>query len=115
MYPEIVNHILVHKYFINEKSTEAISFEEAAISWFNNVFLPIISQVKEDQLLTSFPGKTYGDLYLWIVRHWDNLKHGYEYEIPVSIEEATKDFKARFSKGTLKRWIAWIKHLLSRK
>jgi hypothetical protein len=101
MYPEIINHINVHKYFINQSSTIEISFEEAAHSWYEKVFLPIVNQVKEDKILSSFPGRSYGDLYLWIVRHWDNLKHGLEEE--VTIQRATKDFIERFRPNIFKR------------
>ena len=75
MYPEMINHILVHKYYINQDKKEEISFEEAAKSWYDHVFVPIVMQIRHDHLLVSFPGKTYGDLYLWIVRHWDDLKN----------------------------------------
>ena len=107
MYPEVVNHILVHKYYINEGQREEVKIEDAAKSWYNTVFLPIVFQIKEDRLLNAFPGKTHGDLYLWIVRHWDNLKHGLEEE--VSIKNATHDFKAKFGAGRFARWIQWIR------
>lgn len=112
MYPEIINHIQVHKYYINQHKSEEIPFEEAARSWYAKVFLPIVMQVREDHLLRNFPGKSYGDLYLWIVRHWDFLKHGMEED--VSIESATKDFKSRFGKGRLKRWAEWMRSRFSR-
>ena len=113
MYPEIINHILVHKYYINQHKSEEIPFEEAARSWYDQVFLPIVRQVREDRLLRSFPGKTYGDLYLWIVRHWDDLKRDRD-EKELSIEHATKDFKSRFGKGMLKRWLLWVRSRFSR-
>lgn len=112
MYPEIINHILVHKYYINQETEKEIPFNEAAASWYKTIFLPIVLQVKEDRLLRSFPGKTYGDLYVWIVRHWDSLKHEKKEEI--SIKRATEDFKSRFSAGWFKRWVEWVKNLLAR-
>jgi hypothetical protein len=77
-----------------------------------HIFLPIVLQVKEDRLLRSFPGKTYGDLYLWVVRHWDNLKHDEDKD--VSIAKASKDFKSRFARGRLKRWFSWLRETLNR-
>ncbi|NCB03705.1 MAG: transcriptional regulator [Spirochaetia bacterium] len=87
MYAELINHILVHKYYLNQNKTEEISFEDAAVSWFREVFLPIFRQIKEDRLLQTFPGKTYGDLYMWIVRKWDDLKRTNKKE--ASIRHAT--------------------------
>lgn len=112
MYPEIVNHILVHKYYINEHIKDEIPLVDAAKSWYNKVFLPIVIQIREDGLLRSFPGKTYGDLYLWIVRHWDFLKSGMEEQI--SIEHATDDFKSRFGAGWFSRWRGWLKERFRR-
>jgi len=74
MYAELINHILVHKYYLNQNIPEEISFDKAAIHWYREVFLPIFRQIKEDELLQKYPGKTYGDLYMWIVRRWDELK-----------------------------------------
>lgn len=112
MYPEVINHILVHKYYINQNRKDEIPFDEAARSWYDNVFLPIVLQVREDGLLRAFPGRTYGDLYLWIVRHWDNLKHSGEEG--VSIRTASRDFKSRFGKGWFRRWLSWMRERLSR-
>jgi len=112
MYPEIVNHIQVHKYFINQDRKDEIPFDDAARSWYMHVFLPIVMQIREDRLLRTFPGKTYGDLYLWIVRHWDFLKQGVEQA--VTIENASKDFKIRFGKGWFKRWREWMAQRFSR-
>lgn len=112
MYPEIVNHILVHKYYINEGREEEISPEDAARSWYKKVFLPIVLEVRQEGLLRSFPGHTYGDLYLWIVRHWDYLKHGLEKE--VTIERATDDFRSRFGAGWFKRWKSWLRERFTR-
>ncbi len=112
MYPEIVNHIQVHKYFINQDRKDEIPFDDAARSWYMHVFLPIVMQIREDRLLRTFPGKTCGDLYLWIVRHWDFLKQGVEQD--VTIEKASKDFKIRFGKGWFKRWREWMAQRFSR-
>jgi hypothetical protein len=112
MYPEIVNHIQVHKYFINQDRKDEIPFDDAARSWYMHVFLPIVMQIREDRLPRTFPGKTYGDLYLWIVRHWDFLKQGVEQD--VTIEKASKDFKIRFGKGWFKRWREWMAQRFSR-
>ena len=61
-YPEMVNHILVHKYYINMDRKEEISFEEAAQSWYDNVYTPIADVIKEEDLLFYYPGQTVGDL-----------------------------------------------------
>ena len=73
-YPEMVNHILVHKYYINQKIDHEISFEEAAESWYKNVYSPIVQEIRQEHLLSAFPGQTECDMYMWIVRKWDEYK-----------------------------------------
>ncbi len=112
-YPEMVNHILVHKYYLNEDKKEVLSFEEGACSWYEKVYLPIVEEIRREKLLASFPGNTEADLYMWIVRHWDNLKHMSGSQ-EVTIESATSDYKIRYGKGRLERWIRRIRYLLSK-
>ena len=45
-YPEMVNHILVHKYYINQDYPYEISFKEAAKSWYDNVYFPIVNEIE---------------------------------------------------------------------
>ena len=112
-YAELVNHILVHKYFLNEDSERELTFKEGAISWYQTVYEPIISEVRKQGVLSSFPGNTEGDLYMWIVRHWDNLKH-MSGSHEVSIQSATSDYKARYGKNLVGRWLHKLKQLFSK-
>lgn len=114
MYPEMVNHILVHKYYINQDIKEEIPFSVAAKSWFDNVYTPIVREIRRDGLLATFPGKTEGDLYLWIVRHWDNLKNSTGNQ-SVSITAAARDYKKRFGTGFLDRMKQRFKNIFSKK
>ena len=112
-YAELVNHILVHKYFLNEDSEQELTFKEGAISWYQTVYEPIISEVRKQGVLSSFPGNTEGDLYMWIVRHWDNLKH-MSGSHEVSIQSATSDYKARYGKTLVGRWLHKLKEFLGK-
>ena len=101
-YDVIYNHILVHKYYLNEDMEEEIPFNEALVSWFNNVYNPVITIIKEQWLLANFPGRTEADLYVWIIKHWDFLKKKYG-TYPLS--KAAGDFSKKYgqSQGRLLR------------
>ena len=114
MYPEVLNHINVHKYYMNEKKDKEISFDKAVKSWYKNVYYPIIKECRKLKLLSAFPGKTEGDLYIWIVRHWDDLKNMSGSQ-NVSIESAALDYKQRFAKGYWYRFFKRIGDFLFRK
>jgi hypothetical protein len=110
-YDVIYNHILVHKYYLNEKTSGEISFSDALVSWHNNVYAPIVAIIQEERLYLHFPGRTSGDLYVWIVKHWDFLKK--KYGVGFSLRDAARDFSQKYGaaqKGTL----AFIAHLIDR-
>lgn len=90
-YDTIREHVAVHKYFLNQDETKEIDFASALLSWYENVYSPIILAVKEEKILSLFPGRTGADLYLYIVQHWDELKQVRKKEIGIGY--AARDFK----------------------
>jgi hypothetical protein len=106
-YDEIYNHIMVHKYYLNQNRHEEIPFAEALVSWYNNVYSPIVKIINDDMLCLNFPGRSPGDLYVWIVSHWDFLKK--KNGLAFSLSAAARDFSVRYGnkKGKFFRFIAF--------
>jgi hypothetical protein len=106
-YDDIYNHILMHKYFLNENEEKEIPFSEALVSWYNKVYSPAIDIIRGQWLLAHFPGRTEGDLYVWIVKHWDFLKKKYG---GYSLAEAAGDFSRKYGKseGRFFRFLALL-------
>jgi hypothetical protein len=100
-YDVIYNHILVHKYYLNEGTEEEIPFSEALVSWYNNVYNPVITIIREQWLLVNFPGRTEADLYVWIIKHWDFLKKKYG---SYSLSKAAGDFSKKYGQSQGKFW-----------
>ena len=92
-YDTIREHIAVHKYYLNEHEPTEIEFSSALYSWHENVFAPIVLAIAEESILPLFPGRTSADLYLYLVRHWDELKHRSRRD--VGIGDAARDFKSQ--------------------
>lgn len=112
-YDVIYNHILTHKYFINQNKAEEVSMEEAILSWFNNVYLPLAINIRKKHILRSFPKRTIGDLYVWIVRYWNDLKMKFGNDIP--IDQAITKFKKTYKIPFYKRFLNRIKSIILRK
>ena len=113
-YDVIYNHILTHKYFLNQKQKDEVSMEDAIISWFKKVYIPIISTIQKKKILKKFPKRTYSDLYVWIVRYWDDLKHKFgNNEIPIDI--AVEDFTKKYKIPLYKRFINNFKRIVLRR
>lgn len=112
-YDVIYNHILTHKYYLNQKVENEISMEEAVESWFKRVYLPIVTIIREKHILHNFPKRTLGDMYVWIVRYWDDLKHKFGNDIP--LEEAVVDFNRNYKLPFKKRILNQFKRIFLRK
>lgn len=111
-YTEMLHHIEVHKYFINMSQKEEIPFDQAVVSWYRNVYLPVAEAIKEQKLTTKFPGLTVADLYMWVVKHWNSMKD--RSGQGVAPTEASRDY-AEQNKLSLFRWIAaWVRKTIAR-
>ena len=111
-YPEMVNHILVHKYYMNQGIKEELTFEQGATDWYQNVYLKIAEAIENEHLLMEFPGQTEADMYMWLVRKWDEMKRLNE---KATENDAAKAAKKEIKTPFLIRWGRYLKSLLSRK
>lgn len=106
---EVLNHIEGHKYFMGIKENNEVSFEDAARSWYNELYLPIVKLIRNEKLLPRFPNRTEADLYIWIIKHWHCLKEKYGEEYP--LDKAASEYSAAHGRGFLTRWLPYIKRL----
>ncbi len=90
-FDRMLEHIAVHRYFMGLDLKRDIPDEEAVVHWYDTVYLPIIEVIRESNILKEFPGKTEGDLYLWILDHQHYLaeQEGQALKPP---DEAARDF-----------------------
>ena len=95
-------HISTHRYFMGQNLQREVSYEEAALSWLEEVYNPLVNVIRENHVLDTFPGRTETDLYVWIIEHLWYLKE--EYQKDVSMEEATEHFMEEYSPRSL-RWL----------
>ncbi len=112
MYNRLLEHISVHRWYLGEERKAEVSFSEAVASWYDNVYIPLINVIHEQDILKNFPGRTETDLYLWIIQHQWHLRETYGNDIP--LEEAVEDFSQDFSKSPLNKFINYIKRLFIR-
>ena len=110
---ETLNHIEGHKYFMNMEREDEVSFEEAARSWYNTLYLPLIQFIRKDGSLSRFPRRTEGDLYVYMIKHWHSLKEQYGQEYP--LDQAASEFAASHGKGRFTRFRMGLRRLLGLK
>jgi hypothetical protein len=112
-YDQIVEHILVHKYYLNEHTEKEIDFVFAIDSWYREVYLPIAETIHSENLAARFPGRTVSDLYLYIVKHWDSLKRSYS--VHLSPSEAAKDFATRYGSSLVDTLLSFFSFFSKKK
>lgn len=69
-YDEIFEHILGHRYFLGLEQGREVPLPEAAASWYDNVYLPIVDVIRKHRVAELHPGWTEADLYVEITRRW---------------------------------------------
>jgi hypothetical protein len=95
-YDELIRHIDGHKYYLNLSRSDEIPFADAVRSWYEEVYVPVAQVIEEEHLLDAFPGRTVSDLYVWIVRRWDDLKRKYGQSYP--LKQAAVDYRERYGR-----------------
>jgi hypothetical protein len=89
-FDRMLEHIAVHRYFMGLDLQRDIPEEEAVAHWYAKVYLPIVRAVRRSGVLKNFPGKTEGDLYLWVLdRQLFLSQEGRKLSSP---QKAAKDF-----------------------
>ena len=68
-YLDLVRHINAHRYYLGQELKRDISRDEAVAHWYDDVYMPIVTIIREQQVLRHFPNRTEADLYLWIIDH----------------------------------------------
>ena len=104
-YDVIYNHILTHKYFLNERQTDEIPLADAVLSWFDTVYMPIIACAKKYRIMKYVKKRTESDLYVWITRYYEDLKKRYSDYIPIDtvMLDLRNEYKFSFFKRLLNR------------
>jgi len=73
-YAKLKEHIEVHRYFMGLDQKRDIAYTEAVIDWYETVYVPIETAIREHGMLRWFPKRSEADLYLWVSEHRADLE-----------------------------------------
>jgi hypothetical protein len=118
-YRIMLRHIAVHQYFRNldlERggSEQRLDWFDAVMSWYDNVYLPVVESIHEHDLLAHFPDRTEADLYLWIAFHREDLAKRFELA-PLTADAAVRTFAQVHSDKLLEQAVRAVTQGLRRK
>ncbi|MGQ9625858.1 MAG: hypothetical protein ACUVV0_03020 [Anaerolineae bacterium] len=109
-YYKLEEHIAGHRYFMGLEQRREIRWDEAVVSWYDNIYRPMVEFIRKYKVLEGFPGRTEADLYIWIMDHLYFLRERYGDE--VHFEDAATDFARRFGQRRLARLWQKVKDFL---
>ena len=87
-YEKLLEHIKVHRWFMGIEQQHEVPYDEAVVSWYQNVYMPLVRAIRQLNILKQFPGRTETDLYLWVIEHLWYLRDQYGQEIPPEVAAA---------------------------
>lgn len=64
-------YIQRHRFFYLEKKEFRV--QEAAVSWYDNIYSPLRDLIRENKIIDRFPHRTEADFYIWISKHKNRL------------------------------------------
>jgi uncharacterized membrane protein YfbV (UPF0208 family) len=76
-YSKLLEDIDLHRWYLGEQQGQEINFEEAAVSWYEEVYSPLVEFIHAVDILGEFPGRTETDLYIWILQQQTKLRRIY--------------------------------------
>jgi uncharacterized ParB-like nuclease family protein len=69
-YDEIMSHIIGHRYFLSLEQHRDVPLQEAAASWYDRVYRPVVDAIRKHRVLEQLPGWTEADVYVEVTRRW---------------------------------------------
>lgn len=72
-YRKLATHIEAHGFRLSQLWKRYVAPEEVLRDWYEYSYCPIARMIREEEILTAFPGRTEMDLYLWISDHRERL------------------------------------------
>lgn len=93
-YHGLLEHIQLTQSVL-ELEGETATLEEAAIHWYDTIYLPIVHIVRQFDVMQYFPDRTEADLYLWLLNNLYHLRQSYAHGSNITahdFSEAMLDF-----------------------
>ena len=67
--PILMEHIQAHKHHLEKEKGNSVTISEAAGSWLDNVYTPLVDIIRNSSIMKRFPRRTETDFYIWIIQN----------------------------------------------
>lgn len=92
-YNDLLGHLYLHMAVMKSTLGKEVTLAEAAADWYDNVYRPAVTLIRKYGILKYVPGRTEGDLYLWMIEHLRDMKEEFgEQATSRSLSDALVDY-----------------------
>jgi nucleotide-binding universal stress UspA family protein len=84
-YEILMSQIHLQKFILVEDQKQNASLEDAAVYWYDTIYIPLAEAIRDRGLLHWFPGRTVTDLYVWISENRNELEKDMGWQIQSDI------------------------------
>jgi hypothetical protein len=92
LYNRLLEHIDTHRWYLGEQRETEVPYPEAVASWYDRVYQPVITTLRENNVLKAFSGVPETELYLWVMDYQWYLREVYRDE---QVNEVAKEEVSR--------------------
>ena len=75
-YRMLEEQIEEQRYFMGIDQQREICYNEAVMSWYDTIYMPITQIIRQQDILKDYPKRTLTDLYLWISEYRATIRQG---------------------------------------
>lgn len=105
-YERLLAQVSGHRYFLGRKLGHDVSWQQAAYSWMEDVYLPISDAMATLVTSSSFAGKQRADVFFNLCDHW--YFQSKDAGKPTDVFASTLDYDARYG-SSIGRLLARLK------
>ncbi|MGH2819148.1 MAG: ParB N-terminal domain-containing protein [Actinomycetota bacterium] len=89
-YVELLENVKVHGFHMMMERGEVLTTDEIAGDWYDNVYLPTIESIRDEQLHEAFPRNTDADIFLWV---WERRRVIFPERGGMTLEETIRSLR----------------------
>ncbi len=80
-YTALERQIVAHRDARAAHQAGPTSLPNAAADWYDQVYMPIVREIRDQGILHEFPGRTEADLYIWLAEHHDAIEQSLGWQL----------------------------------
>jgi len=85
-YHSLVYQLEIYRKGLEQTLGERVSLEDACAQWYEEVYRPAVTAIRESGVLDQFPERTEADLFIWVWNNQEDLKDFSPYNLMEAFE-----------------------------